>query len=394
MSHDEDFESPQIAAASIDAQYYESYGDMAVHRLMLNDAPRMNFYHAALSNTGLIKGRVVVDVGAGTGVLSLWSVLHGEARHCFSFEASPLSSMLQQLALANGAEEDRMTVIPRRVEDVIEEGAAAFVASYPWLMEVGGIDIVVSEWMGFYLVHECMLPSVVAARNFFCTVNEFIATSKTSGDAAVKAVRMIPDRAAIFAAPVNLDALRKQSFETPYNCAVNGPLGPSSALAPLNFSMLGQLEYDARMLSGVNPLVDVIPPACLLADGKKILEWDLGAVTIAETLDLSHMTATFTFDSTRYNPSTQGLHGFVLWFDVSLVAGVPSPGLVLTTSPDAPPTHWKQCVLQLDATDGWRGNEIVIPAGTVMRAQFAAVCDDIASRQYTLSVELGDDDGL
>ncbi|CUG91576.1 arginine N-methyltransferase type i, putative [Bodo saltans] len=370
---------------------------MAVHRLMLSDAPRMNFYHAALSNRTVIEGRVVVDVGAGTGVLSLWSVLHGHAKHCFSFEASPLSSTLQQLAVANGAGEDRMTVIARRVEDVIEEGPDAFVARYPWLAVAGGVDVVVSEWMGFYLVHECMLPSVVAARDFFREVNALIASQRgSSGAPSVKPVRMIPDHAAIYAAPVNLDRLRAQSFEGTYNAAVNTPLSNSKELAPLNFGLLGQLEYEARMSSGVNPLVDVIPPACLLAAGKKILEWSLEAVTIAETLRLSDMSATFAFDASHYDENTQGLHGFVLWFDVSAVGtdvtGSSSPPLTLTTSPHAPPTHWKQCVLQLDPENGWRGNDILIPAGTKMRAQFAAVCEDIATRQYTLTVELGDDE--
>lgn len=45
-------------------------------------------------------------------------------------------------------------VIESRVEDLDES-------------TVEKVDIIVSEWMGFYLLHEAMLDSVIVARNKF-----------------------------------------------------------------------------------------------------------------------------------------------------------------------------------------------------------------------------------
>lgn len=376
---------------SVDEQYFDSYGDMSVHRLMLQDRPRMEFYHAALSDRSRIKGKVLADIGAGTGILSMWGVCHGNARHCFAFEASPLSSVLRQIASDNGVGDEHLTVIARRVEAVIAEGVDTFIDSNRWLLTEGGIDVVVSEWMGFYLVHECMLPSVVAARDFFQQVNDAIASR--NGTTNVKTLSMIPDTAAIYAAPVNLNALRSLGYESVYNSAVNHPTAVDT---PLNFSFLGKLDYETKMSMAVNPLIDVVPPACLLTDAQKILTWDLSTVSSAETLSLESMTAEFHFKKTpQYDPDVVGLHGFVLWFDVSTSShaadhqadGNRSP-LTLTTSPHAPPTHWKQCVLLLDAESGWASDDLLIPHGTRMHARFAAVCDDVRTRQYTLTVEL------
>ena len=52
----------------------------------------------------------------------------------------------------------------------------------------GPVDIIVSEWMGFYLLHESMLPSVLCARDRWL---------KAGG-------LMLPSQATIYAAPLTL----------------------------------------------------------------------------------------------------------------------------------------------------------------------------------------------
>ena len=55
-----------------DDDYFASYGDLETHELMLKDAPRLAAYAAAVeANASFIRGRAVLDVGAGTGILSL-----------------------------------------------------------------------------------------------------------------------------------------------------------------------------------------------------------------------------------------------------------------------------------------------------------------------------------
>ena len=67
-----------------DDEYFSSYTDVNVHKLMLKDAPRTEAYRNFIEkNQHLIKGKIVVDVGAGTGILSLFAAKAG-AKHVSS----------------------------------------------------------------------------------------------------------------------------------------------------------------------------------------------------------------------------------------------------------------------------------------------------------------------
>ena len=55
-----------------DASYFASYSRLAIHEEMLSDAVRTDGYrHAIESNGGLLQGKVVLDVGCGSGVPSM-----------------------------------------------------------------------------------------------------------------------------------------------------------------------------------------------------------------------------------------------------------------------------------------------------------------------------------
>jgi len=57
--------------------FFNSYG-MDVQTLMLRDASRLDAYAAAIeANRDFIRGRIVLDVGAGTGALHLTSLEMG-----------------------------------------------------------------------------------------------------------------------------------------------------------------------------------------------------------------------------------------------------------------------------------------------------------------------------
>lgn len=68
-------------------------------------------------------------------------------------EASALATNIKHVAIENNVE-DRVEVINSKVEDVRPDSLEK-------------VDIIVSEWMGFYLVHEGMLDSVLFARDNF-----------------------------------------------------------------------------------------------------------------------------------------------------------------------------------------------------------------------------------
>ncbi len=78
----------------VDQQYFESYGNIEIHQEMLQDVERVNAYRLALSS--LSDKKVVIDVGAGTGILSMIAMDYG-ASCVYSIEKSKIC----QVAISN-----------------------------------------------------------------------------------------------------------------------------------------------------------------------------------------------------------------------------------------------------------------------------------------------------
>ena len=88
-----------------DKDYFDSYDDLEVHRLMLCDSPRTESYRdAILKNQEFFAGKVVMDVGAGSGILSLFCKRAG-AKKVYAVEASPLAKILKDVIRVNQAED-------------------------------------------------------------------------------------------------------------------------------------------------------------------------------------------------------------------------------------------------------------------------------------------------
>lgn len=83
-------------------------------------------------------------MGSGTGLLSLFSAQAG-AKHVYAVEACKGVSELSKAIISANKLEDKITVINGEIEKIeLPDG-------------VNKVDIIVSEWMGFYLLHESML---------------------------------------------------------------------------------------------------------------------------------------------------------------------------------------------------------------------------------------------
>nr|QEG03137.1 putative arginine N-methyltransferase 6.2 isoform X1 [Cymbidium ensifolium] len=133
----------------LDDAYFQSYSQIGIHEEMIKDHVRTETYrNAILRHQNLISGKVVMDVGCGTGILSIFCALAG-ARRVYAIEASDIAVQASEIVKANNLS-DKVIVIHEKVEKVsIEEK----------------VDVIISEWMGYMLLYESMLSSVIFARD-------------------------------------------------------------------------------------------------------------------------------------------------------------------------------------------------------------------------------------
>jgi type I protein arginine methyltransferase len=124
-----------------------SYRNLSNHGSMLQDEVRCKAFRAALFEV-VTPDSVVLDIGAGTGILSIFAAQAG-AKKVYAVERSPVAQAAKQIIASNGLS-DRITVIQGEMEalELPEK-----------------VDIIVSEWLGGYGVDENLLPIVIQARD-------------------------------------------------------------------------------------------------------------------------------------------------------------------------------------------------------------------------------------
>jgi SAM-dependent methyltransferase len=167
------------------------YESLEIHRSMLRDTVRTEAYRRALAE--LVRpGDVVIDVGAGTGILSLMAAQAGAA-HVYAVERGPVAHVAAELAERNGVA-GRVTVLRADVERVRLPRPA---------------DVIVSEWLGVYAVDENLLAPVLTTRDRWL---------RPSG-------RLLPDGVVSWLAPVWIDAL-DHFHGAPYGLDL-APIAPS-----------------------------------------------------------------------------------------------------------------------------------------------------------------------
>merc|ERR1712166_1530071 len=81
-----DMEAEPAAKEAADAadhvQYFSSYESLYQQKSMLEDHVRMKaYFDSIMENKACFEGRSVLDVGAGTGILSIWAAKAGLARY-------------------------------------------------------------------------------------------------------------------------------------------------------------------------------------------------------------------------------------------------------------------------------------------------------------------------
>ncbi|RAO65264.1 uncharacterized protein BHQ10_001276 [Talaromyces amestolkiae] len=285
-----------------DADYFTSYSFNAIHETMLKDTVRTDAYRDFIyDNKGLFKDKVVLDVGCGTGILSMFCAKAG-AKMVIAVDNSNIIQKARENIYKNGFE-DVITCVRGKIEEV----------SLP----VPQVDIIVSEWMGYGLLFEAMLDSVLWARDHYL----------------VPGGLMVPSHTTLRIAPyVDSDFL--DSHVTFWKSVYGFDMS----------SMLEHIHDEA--------IVTTTKPETVVGSSAVFLPLPLHTITVAELTFLKNFEVTLTED-------IPGLDGWNIWFDTFFL---PSPtfkfdentepvelkkhGLVaFTTGPFDTETHWQQCVL-------------------------------------------------
>ncbi|KAL2081509.1 hypothetical protein ACEWY4_023362 [Coilia grayii] len=280
-----------------DEEYFGSYGTLKLHLEMLSDKPRTEVYRQViLTNPATLKGKVVLDLGCGTGIISLFCASLAEPAAVYAVEASTVAEYTTKLVKDNGCG-DVVTVFQGRVEELT-------------LPEK--VDVLVSEWMGNCLLFEYMVESVLHARD--CWLKE--------------GGMMWPSLASITLVPCEAfhNFSEKVGFwENPYG---------------LDFSCLQPLARK-EFFSKPKFNHEIQPQDCLCTP-TDVITLNMHTLQVS---DLERLQGEFSFKVEKAGT----FHGFTAWFSVQF-HGLErdAAALILDSGPHSAPTHWKQTLFMLD----------------------------------------------
>jgi protein arginine N-methyltransferase 1 len=255
------------------------------HEQLLLDRIRCDAYREAIHRT-VKPGNVVVDLGAGTGLLSFFALEAG-ARHVYAIEMSPIADVAAKLIEANNFG-TRITLIRKHSKKVrLPERC----------------DVLLTETLSsFCFDQENVIDSVADARERFL---------KPGG-------RIIPQSAETFLLPFYSDAYGVGRF-------VAKGADEKPAFYDLNYRpFANKLSHHFRIVpvSG-EPIVPLSKPA------------------LCYQIDFSQDTKNPGKTFVPFRITTDGrLDGFLGWFEATLCKGV-----TLSNSPLLPLTHWWQLYL-------------------------------------------------
>jgi len=267
--------------------YFDSYAHFGIHEEMLKDEVRTITYRNSMyNNKHLFKDKIVLDVGCGTGILSMFAKKAG-AKHVYGIDMSSIIDHAQEIVKANGFEND-ITLIKGKVEEVV--------------LPVEKVDIIISEWMGYCLLYESMLDTVIWARDKWLAKDGL----------------MFPDKAALY-----ICAIEDKEYK-------DEKINWWDSVYGFNMSAIRDVALS-------EPLVDVVDAKQVVSDSCMVKEFDLSTVTV-EQLAFS---APWEIRCRR----DDYVHAFVTYFTVEFSPCHKRTGF--STGPECRYTHWKQTVFYL-----------------------------------------------
>ncbi|XP_071381870.1 protein arginine N-methyltransferase 2 isoform X2 [Centroberyx affinis] len=296
-----------------DEEYFGSYGTLRLHLEMLSDRSRTEAYRQViLNNSSSLRDKVLMDLGCGTGIISLFCARLAQPSVVYAVEASSMADYTRQLVKQNGCEAV-VTVLQGRAEEL----------DLP-----DKVDVLVSEWMGNCLLFEFMVESVLLARDRWLREGGVMWPSSA-------ALTLVPCQAHSYYA-------EKMAFwERPYGLDFT-PLQP-----------LAQQEFFTKP-----KFSHIIQPDDCLSAPCDVISLDMYTLQVK---DLEEIKGQFQFHMEK----SGSFHGFTAWFTVhfeSLETG--GATVELNTGPNSEPTHWKQTLFMLDRPVSVRAGDSI--SGTIL----------------------------
>eukprot|EP00708_Paratrimastix_pyriformis_P003039 GAFH01001804.1.p1 GENE.GAFH01001804.1~~GAFH01001804.1.p1 ORF type:complete len:308 (+),score=117.04 GAFH01001804.1:212-1135(+) len=255
---------------------------------MLKDEVRtLTYQRAILNNREFFQGKIVLDVGSGTGVLSMFAAQAGAAK-VIGIENSAIVEQAQKIVDLNGFH-DVITFIRGKVEEV--------------QLPVPKVDIIISEWMGYCLFYENMLATVLVARDRWLNPGGAV----------------FPNVATLYAVGLEDEEYRHEKID--YWDNVYG----------FNFA---PIKEQAKQ----EPLVDTVEKEAVVTNPCILKRVD---ITTVRPEELKQFEVPFSITAQREDT----VHALVTYFDCEFTQ-CPHP-IRFSTAPWCRYTHWKQTVFYL-----------------------------------------------
>jgi precorrin-6B methylase 2 len=273
------------------------YDLLEIHKMMLSDSIRTSGYCKAIASL-VSEETVVLDLGSGTGLLSIASAMAG-AKKTIAIERSKIARVSKKIISDNGLTEQI---------DVFEQDSTNLELPYK-------VDVIVSEWMGVHVFQENMLFDFLEIRDKFLNQGGFL----------------IPNKVSLFIAPVISETISKREI-TPWESPIDG----------ISFKEIARLSMN-------DVYIDCVRAVNLASKGKCVCELDLYKIQ-KNQLGKIKMSEEFSFEH------PQKINAICGWFNAQLTEKI-----VLKTGPKDAPTHWKQTIYPVyPVVDVSAGETIVI----------------------------------